>query len=279
MSLTTTGLRDAIVYGATGSPDRGLLALLEPGEPLVDEGERGLAAEDSLQRCPDGAGGPRRTAAYQAGPPSPGTTNSCSSPDAGPRVIAVSPADGAPAVALTATLTITFSEPVVLAENWIAVECDGRDQRVRSSGAGFLGYAAPLEPLPGSTTCTAHVLAAAIKDEDTDDPPDGLPDDVSWRFATTAVPLPVTAAFASNSPVWVGEAVVFRNLSTGGGMLAYVWDFGDGDEAMTANPTHRYARPGIYPVVLTAVGTVSASVTHEVVVRPRRIYLPATGGP
>lgn len=279
MPLSTAGLRDALVYGATGGPNRGLLALLEPAEAMVDENGRGRAAQDSLQRCPDGAGGPRRTAAYQPTSPSPGTANACTSPDETPQVMGVWPADGAAAVPLTVTLTISFSEPVALDENWIALECDGRDQPVQSSMAGSLAHAAPLESLPGDAACTARVSAAAVHDQDTNDPPDGLPEDVVWRFTTATVPPPVVAAFASNSPVWVGEAVVFYNTSTGAGSLAFVWVFGDGEEAAMTNPTHRYARPGTYPVTLTATGVTAASVTHLVEVRPRVIYLPAMGGP
>jgi endonuclease I len=73
--LDTARLIDAIVHGS-GQPEvPGLLALLEPGEMQVDEDLACSAALDSLQRCPNGAGGRRRTASYDTAPPSPGLAN------------------------------------------------------------------------------------------------------------------------------------------------------------------------------------------------------------
>lgn len=46
--------------------------------------------------------------------------------------------------------------------------------------------------------------------------------------------------------------VNFVNTSTGGGIITYVWDFGDGQTSTSANPLHTYVNPGVYTVTLTA---------------------------
>jgi predicted extracellular nuclease len=74
--ITTTNLIDAIAYDTNDADDPGLLALLNPSQPQVDEnsGANG-SANDSLQRVPNGAGGARNTSSYQALTPTPGTAN------------------------------------------------------------------------------------------------------------------------------------------------------------------------------------------------------------
>ena len=44
----------------------------------------------------------------------------------------------------------------------------------------------------------------------------------------------------------------FVNTSTGGGIITYVWDFGDGQTSTDANPSHTYTNTGAYTVTLTA---------------------------
>jgi hypothetical protein len=75
-----------------------------------------------------------------------------------------------------------------------------------------------------------------------------------------------------------GEPVRLLDLSYdpgGGGIALHAWDFGDGETSVDAQPTHRFARDGLYTVTLhvTApdgrVGVASASVTvatHDVAV-------------
>ncbi len=73
--LSIDSVIDAVVYDA-GQPDvPGLLALLEAGQPQVDENASGTADSDSLQRCPNGSGGPRRSNTYAPAAPTPGAAN------------------------------------------------------------------------------------------------------------------------------------------------------------------------------------------------------------
>ncbi len=77
VGVTTANLRDAFVYGVDEPDDPGLLTLLNPGQPQIDEAAGGSAANHSNQRCPDGAGGARNSTAYLQRPPTPGSPNAC----------------------------------------------------------------------------------------------------------------------------------------------------------------------------------------------------------
>lgn len=72
-AATADGVLDAVVHGL--EKDDELLALLTPGQSKLHEGSGGNAAGHSLQRVPDGAGGPRGTSLFVAAPPTPGAAN------------------------------------------------------------------------------------------------------------------------------------------------------------------------------------------------------------
>jgi hypothetical protein len=75
--VTTANLLDAVVYGIGDVADDGLLALLGPGQPQLDEAAGGNASAHSLQRCPEGAGNGRETDTFAPAPPTPDDTNQC----------------------------------------------------------------------------------------------------------------------------------------------------------------------------------------------------------
>ncbi|MEM8945051.1 MAG: lamin tail domain-containing protein [Planctomycetota bacterium] len=79
-SVTTANLLDAIVYDTNDGDDAGLLVLLEPGQPQINEDENGNKDFDSLSRVPDG-GPTRRTDGYALQLPTPGALNA--PPEAG----------------------------------------------------------------------------------------------------------------------------------------------------------------------------------------------------
>lgn len=76
-SITTSALIDALVYDTNDSDDAGLLPLLNPGQPQIDEGGEGDSGNHSNQRCPNGAGGGRNTTTYMQDEPTPGAENDC----------------------------------------------------------------------------------------------------------------------------------------------------------------------------------------------------------
>jgi hypothetical protein len=72
-AASADNLRDAVVYGLAQDAD--LATLLTPGQSKVHEASSGNAEGHSIQRVPDGAGGPQGTSAFQAAPPTPGAPN------------------------------------------------------------------------------------------------------------------------------------------------------------------------------------------------------------
>ena len=74
-SVTTANLLDAIVYDTNDADDAGLLALLNGGQPQVNEDGNNDSANHSLQRYPNGTGGKRNTDTYAQFGPTPGADN------------------------------------------------------------------------------------------------------------------------------------------------------------------------------------------------------------
>ncbi|MEK8020786.1 MAG: hypothetical protein VSS75_028285, partial [Candidatus Parabeggiatoa sp.] len=74
-SVTPIKLRDALVYDTDDADDTGLLALLNPEQPQINEAGGGDPANHSNGRC--GEGEPRQTEDYRQAAPSPGAPNHC----------------------------------------------------------------------------------------------------------------------------------------------------------------------------------------------------------
>ena len=74
--VTTANLIDALVYDSGQNDDPGLLVLLNPNQPQINENSNGQAASESMARCPNGSGGQRNSSSFQATAPSPGVVNS-----------------------------------------------------------------------------------------------------------------------------------------------------------------------------------------------------------
>jgi len=83
-------------------------------------------------------------------------------------------------------------------------------------------------------------------------------------------PIPPTAEFTSNSPVYLGEQMLFTNGTTGSVPMTYEWDFGDGIGTSTdVNPTYTYIDTGSYTVTLVATNNLGTdSISHTVTVEP-----------
>jgi hypothetical protein len=73
--VTTDGLLDALVYDTDDADDAGLLVLLNPGQPQINENGMGNKDNHSNQRCPNGEGGARNTSTYTQFTPTPRATN------------------------------------------------------------------------------------------------------------------------------------------------------------------------------------------------------------
>lgn len=76
-AISLDNLVDAVVYDTNDSDDTGLLALLNAGEPQLNEDGAGNKDGHSSQRCANGAGGVLNTSNFQQNTPTPGAENSC----------------------------------------------------------------------------------------------------------------------------------------------------------------------------------------------------------
>jgi PKD repeat protein len=84
---------------------------------------------------------------------------------------------------------------------------------------------------------------------------------------TCITPLAPVAAFSSDSPVTLGEAMHFTDQTYGTPPLDYAWDFGDGIGSSTlANPAYTYTAYGVYTVTLAVTNTQGSDNFNQAVV-------------
>jgi hypothetical protein len=74
-AITSTNIRDALVYANSTTVDTGLLVLLNAGQAQVNENSTGNGTTLSMQRIPNGLGGERNTSTYQVLGPTPDGAN------------------------------------------------------------------------------------------------------------------------------------------------------------------------------------------------------------
>jgi carboxypeptidase T len=89
---------------------------------------------------------------------------------------------------------------------------------------------------------------------------------------------PPDAGFSCNSPVPLGQPVIFTNQTTGSEPITYSWDFGDSiSTSAEINPSYTYAATGTFNVTLVAANIYGVdTVTKTVTVLPSTImqFLP-----
>jgi PKD repeat protein len=81
------------------------------------------------------------------------------------------------------------------------------------------------------------------------------------------------AEFTSNSPIPLGQPMVFTNQTSGSEPMTYAWDFGDSvGTSSDRDPTYTYTGIGTYTVTLDATNSLgSDTITHTVIVEPGAI--------
>ena len=102
-----------------------------------------------------------------------------------PAVRSTTPANGAMDVALTANLSITFTEPVTATDASFTISCSLSGSHSATLSGGPTTYSLdPATNFASDEACTLTVLAANVTDQDADDPPDNLAADVVISFTT-----------------------------------------------------------------------------------------------
>ncbi len=87
--------------------------------------------------------------------------------DVPPTVVSTTPADNAIAVALAATLSVSFSEAVTLADPWTTISCATSGvHTVAVSGGPTSFNLVPSPAFAGNETCTWTILASGVTDQD-----------------------------------------------------------------------------------------------------------------
>lgn len=104
--ITTANLADAIVYDTSDADDTQLRALLNTGQPQVDENGTATSPTVSMQRCANGTGGPRNTTTYALFNATPGRGNICGQPNT---QTGINTTAGAPAGNANATFSLVMS--------------------------------------------------------------------------------------------------------------------------------------------------------------------------
>ncbi len=66
-----------------------------------------------------------------------------------------------------------------------------------------------------------------------------------------------TPDFSYSPSSTLSNTIYLTNTTSGSAPMSYVWGFGDGTSSLTVSPSHMYAQPGIYSVVLTATNFIS----------------------
>ncbi len=86
--------------------------------------------------------------------------------DAPPSVISSVPMQGATGVAVTAPITLNFSEPIAIDAGGVALSCNSTPRPLAISGSGSSRTLTPNSALPFSASCTLSIAAEAVTDLD-----------------------------------------------------------------------------------------------------------------
>lgn len=128
-------------------------------------GERLMVDDFEITDYPDGGGG-----------------------DVAPTVSSTNPANNATGVAVTADLSVTFSEAVNVMGNWFQIACPTSGTRLVGdtavSGGPTIFTINPNADFAENETCTVTIYAAQVTDQDSDDPPDNMTADYIFNFTT-----------------------------------------------------------------------------------------------
>ncbi|HQF63680.1 MAG TPA: ExeM/NucH family extracellular endonuclease, partial [Anaerolineaceae bacterium] len=138
--------------------------------------------------------------------------------DPAPTVVSVTPASGATGVPLNSDLTVTFSEPVNVADGWYTITCGAANQTAVVTGGPTSFTLNPDTNFAGSTSCTVTLESTLINDQDTVDPDDYMAADYTWTFTTSTcggayTPIHDIQGSGATSPL-VGNVVTIEGLVT-----------------------------------------------------------------
>ncbi len=116
--------------------------------------------------------------------------------DMAPAVASTDPADGATGVAIDASISITFTEPVAVTSTWFNINCSiSGDHSATVSGGDTVFTLDPAVDFTNDEICTITIYASQVTDLDTDDPPDNMAADYVWAFTVASLTADVTFVY------------------------------------------------------------------------------------
>ena len=206
-----------------------------------------------------------------------------------PKVIAVSPRDGAVGQALTSRVGVAFSDWVLLesvttSSMRLLDDDDTVLDGMYSVQSGIANFA-PSAPLQPATTYAVEVVVGGVSDYA------GNRVATAFRSTFTTAAAPADPRLAGVTPDTleaaglVGREAEFSAVAVAG--ATYAWEFGDGEEQAPSSlptATHTYRAPGHYTVLLTVTVAGTAhrysfvhTVTYPVVSSVPTASSPITG--
>ncbi len=121
-----------------------------------------------------------------------GAPNPRNSGDAAPTVASTTPASGAAGVARDASITVTFSEPVLVTDPWFSISCGASGAHTATAAGGPTTFTLdPDADFAGDERCTVTIDHSRVSDTDALDPPDTMDADYAWSFQTVAPPVEI----------------------------------------------------------------------------------------
>ncbi len=135
---------------------------------------------------------------FAASAPTPRNSLSAPAPcgstaDQAPAVAATTPANGASGVAASTSPTVTFSEPVDVDAGGFSIACATSGAHPLTVSGGPTTFAlSPTTSFTAGESCSVGVAAAAVHDQDANDPPDTMASDYTFSFSVAA-PVVLTA--------------------------------------------------------------------------------------
>jgi len=133
------------------------------------------------------------------------------SSDAAPSVLSSTPANGATGVALDATPSVTFSEPVALDETGVGLNCNNQGGKTVTASGGPVTWTLATDPFLAGDHCILAILASAVTDTDTTDPPDTMAANFSASFDTAGGTPPTTVVISEVYGGGGNAGAIFKN--------------------------------------------------------------------
>ncbi len=165
---------------------------------------------------------------------------------------------------VSGTFTIILGPPFSVITSGPASMCSGRSATLCATAIGGTGGNTFVWQ-PGNINGACIVVAPTSTTTYTITATDNCGTSASTTILLSINPLPAISFAADVYQGCAPLCVQFRNSTTvSGGILGYVWSFGNGDSSHSAAPIYCYPNNGSYSVELTAVSDSGCSATLNV---------------